>query len=512
MTMAENTPKPSENYNKHGGDKTSDKTHDKREEQKLESLSTDMSTSPGKHDGSNSKKHLLSTSSREGIQVASKITPTRLANLLIRKGPLPIRHITSQLSVEVQGFEMLSLSKQRRLIMAAMEQMDPENNVVFEKIGWGQWAVRKVDSDYIVTEGTEKLEEEGEKKQINVHELRNQAGLKLGWSKKQQDKARRESITNRQANLHNLKLPNEPMGDMSAAIELDSESDYALSDIDDGADIDVDDDSDEDDDDDELFTFDQDDDGKFKTFKHTKSPPIKFANRVPLKFSPPPGGASRRKSSSSNNASISKHTQAYPHAHRNIFNRSRLNSIENFDNYILSSAKNSNVSINSPPPPVTTTISSLPLASWNSGYTQNNINASPDGLDSIATAMSGGRKSSFNESHLRSTLSSSLPRNSPHTNSHFHSQSNLHPSSATQSPPANSDSRKPHPNQRQKQNENISDTDEEDWATIGAESLRKSHQNNKDDPDSIDNGHKPTDNDQADERAAAFALVDLMSV
>lgn len=515
MTMAENTPKPSENDNKHGGDKAIDKSHDKHEGEKWESTSTEMSTSPSKPDGTNSKKHLLSTSSREGIQVASKITPTRLANLLIRKGPLPIRHITSQLSIEVHGFEMLSLSKQRRLIMAAMEQVDPENNVVFEKIGWGQWAVRKVDSDYIVTEGTEKLEEEGEKKQINVHELRNQTGLKLGWSKKQQeDKMRRESITNRQANLHNLKLPNEQMGDMSAAIELDSESDYALSEINDDADIDVDDDSDDDDEDDdeELFTFDQDDDGRYKTFKQTKSPPIKFANRVPLKFSPPPGGASRRKSSSSNNASISKHTQSYPHAHRNIFNRSRLNSIENFDNYILSSAKNSNVSINSPPPPVTTTISSLPLASWNSSYIQHNVTTSPEGIDSIATAMTGGRKSSFNESHLRSTLSSSLPRNSPHTNSHFHSQSNLHPSSAAQSPPTNSGSGKPVATQRQKQNENISDTDEEDWATIGAESLRKSHQQMKNDPESIENGHKSTDNDQADERAAAFALVDLMSV
>ena len=157
MTMAENTPKPSENDNKHGGDKAIDKRHDKHEGEKWESTSTEMSTSPSKPDGTNSKKHLLSTSSREGIQVASKITPTRLANLLIRKGPLPIRHITSQLSIEVHGFEMLSLSKQRRLIMAAMEQVDPENNVVFEKIGWGQWAVRKVDSDYIVTEGTEKL-------------------------------------------------------------------------------------------------------------------------------------------------------------------------------------------------------------------------------------------------------------------------------------------------------------------------------------------------------------------
>lgn len=508
--MAETTIKPSTDDIGHG---SKDKGHDKHDEQKMGSTPPEVSMSPPKHDGANSKKHLLSTSSREGIQVAAKITPTRLATLLIRKGPLPIRHITSQLSLEVQGFEMLSLSKQRRLIMAAMEQVDPENNVVFEKIGWGQWAVRKVDSDYIVTEGTEKLEEEGEKKQINVHELRNQTGLKLGWSKKQGSdaKLRRESITNRQANLHNMKVPNEQIRDLSAAIELDSESDYALSDIDDDADIDVDasDDDEDEDDDDELFAFDQDEDNKFKTFKASKSPPIKFANRVPLKFSPPPGGASRRKSSSSNNASISKHTQPYPHSHRNIFNRSRLNSIENFDNYILSSAKNSTVSVNSPPPPVTTTISSLPLGPWNSSYIQNSLTTSPEGIDSIA--LSGGRKSSFNESHLRSTISSSLPKNSSQTNTHFHSQSNLHPSSATQSPPSRSFVRKHEGGHPQKPNDNISDTDEEDWATIGAESLRKSH--HKDVPsDSNKMGQKSSDNDQADERAAAFALVDLMSV
>ena len=35
--------------------------------------------------------------------------------------------------VEVPSFELLSLSKQRRLIMAAMEQTDTVNNVVFEK-------------------------------------------------------------------------------------------------------------------------------------------------------------------------------------------------------------------------------------------------------------------------------------------------------------------------------------------------------------------------------------------
>lgn len=487
--MADSTSKLSNNHDSGQGTRHDERVHN------TTSPKTEVSSSPPNPDGAGgNRKHPLSTSSREGIQVASQITPTRLATLLIRKGPLPIRHITSHLSLEVHGFGSLSLSKQRRLIMAAMEQTDPENNVVFEKIGWGQWAVRKIDSDYIVTEGTDM--DDGEKKQINVHDLRSQAGVKLGWSKKQQntsqDKHRRESITTKQNNLHNVKLPNESLVSASAAIDLDSENDYALSDMDDVDDVDDSEDDDEEvEDEDELFTFDHDDGNKTIGAKK----PIKFANRVPLKFSPPPAASSRRKSSSSNTASISKNTHAYPHSHKNIFNRSRLNSIENLDNYIFSSAKNSSVSINSPPPPVTNTISGLPLASWSS------LTTSPDGIDSIAKTMSaaGTRKSSFNESHLRSTLSSSLPKQPP--SPQFHSQSNLHPRSITHS---SSPSRS---NRRHSQN--MSDTDEEDWATIGAESLRKNpHKNNN-----TNNGNKPVNQpDQSDERAAASALVDLMSI
>ncbi|KAI5949492.1 STB3 [Candida theae] len=253
------------------------------------------------------KKFLLSTSSPEGMQVASKITPTRLANLLIKKGPLPIRHITAQLTLEVPSFELLSLSKQRRLIMAAMEQVDPTNNVVFEKIGWGQWAVRKVDSDYIVTEGTEQREQreqqqqhhvtgtpqsvspegqdasykkklgkqlkphsvDSETKVININDLRNQTNLKLGWSKNRKDGsgsgsgsgsggtstaldkngARRESITNSVKNLHNIRLPNERI-DNAIASDSEDEDDDRFKDLEEEEDedeVDFDDDDDDDD-------------------------------------------------------------------------------------------------------------------------------------------------------------------------------------------------------------------------------------------------------------------------
>lgn len=442
------------------------------------------------------RKQLLSTSSREGMQVAAQITPTRLANLLIRKGPLPIRHITSQLALEVQGFEMLSLSKQRRLIMAAMEQRDPENKVVFEKIGWGQWAVRHIDSDYIVTEGTEGVEE-GNKKQINVHQLRNQTGVKLGWSKKQgqQENSRRTSISNKHSNLHNFTVPNEHLNSDSNAIELDSESEYGLSGVEDGdEDNEAVEEEDEeagegDEDGDELFAFDDDEDAK-RVGRTARSPPIKFANRVPLRFNSPPANSSRQRSSWSHthNSFISKSSHPRNLLHRS---RSRLDSLENLDNYIFSSSRNSNLSVNSPPQ----TNSALPVASWHSASAPIH---STDFLNfSKNISASGRRKSSFNESHLRSTLLPFLQ--SPHLNNTSGDSYSL----------GGSGPGKPYAN--------ISDTDEEDWAAIGAESLRSKSKSNLPpgksasvtrDPD--DESHRTKD--QNDESAAAHALVNLMSV
>lgn len=465
---------------------------------KWSSLGAEYSESPPQGDGGANKK-LLSTSSPEGIQVASKITPTRLANLLIKKGPLPIRHITSHLSSEVPGFEHLSLSKQRRLIMGAMEQTDPENGVVFEKIGWGQWAVRKVGSEYIVTEGTEGIDE-GSKKQINVNELRKQSGLKLGWTKKQSLKSqlsRRQSISNKAANLHNIRLPNEGMHDgTSMSIELDSESDYAISDMNDDS-------SDENsgEEDEELFLFDHDEDNKSK-IESKRSPPIKFANRVPLKVSPPPNTSGRHRNSASNNSSITKNTHSHPHNHRTILNRSRLNSIENLDNYILSSSRNSNVSVNSPPISLSN-ISGLPLASWVSSH-DHLLPLSTDNMENARSMVAGRRKSSFNESNIRSTLSTSVPKNQ-------HSEGfNGHVVYAPTQPYNNmSDIVQ----EAVSKTSNVSDTDEEDWATIGAKTLRDTKASSNTLKINLAGPHNNNkNNDQSDERDAAIALVDLMSV
>lgn len=414
-----------------------------------------------------SSKHVtkLSTSSPEAIRVAAEITPTRLANLLIKKGPLPIRLITSQLAVEVPGFDLLSLSKQRRLIMAAMEAGDVENNVVFEKIGWGQWAVRRKDSDYIVTEGNSA----DDKSRISVQELKEKA--KLGWSKKKDlvPTSRRDSISNGKHNLHNVNVPLDAA--VESELELEEEnSPFSDDDLPRTARFEEDDnaiaeDSDEDDMDtaeDGLFQFD--DESKEKPRK--KLPPVLFANRVPLKVLPPPHLlGSRRKSSGANSVTKNTHT-GFTNRHQ-LFSRLRLNSIENLDNYIASSARGLLLLVSSPPP-ASSVVS--PIGSWlnNNGHLHPGVTVSPDNFGNIG----GRRKLSFNESSIRSTLLSSLPRNG--TNIKLSKQ-------------------------------DASDTDEEDWATIGAESLRKHSAGSLTTPGKEDSL-------RSEEKRAARALVDLMSI
>lgn len=88
----------------------------------------------------------ISTSSPAGLAAAQMVTPGKLSSLLLERGPLAIRHITQTLGAEIPSFKDLSSSKQRRLIMSAMESGDKDSQVVFAKIGWGQWSAKIVDA------------------------------------------------------------------------------------------------------------------------------------------------------------------------------------------------------------------------------------------------------------------------------------------------------------------------------------------------------------------------------
>lgn len=102
-----------------------------------------------KDDGTKSNKMIfihkpISTTSPEAQHAAQQVTPEKLSQLLLERGPLAIRFITKALSQEIPKFADLSASKQRRLIMSALEAGDEVNCVVFAKIGWGQWSAVRV--------------------------------------------------------------------------------------------------------------------------------------------------------------------------------------------------------------------------------------------------------------------------------------------------------------------------------------------------------------------------------
>ncbi|CCD26967.1 Stb3p NDAI_0J00750 [Naumovozyma dairenensis CBS 421] len=101
----------------------------------------------------NHNSNLISTSSPGGLMAATMVTPERISSLLIRKGPLAIRYITNELNEDIPCFKNLSSSKKRRLIMNVMEKGDKKNCIIFEKIGWGQWSAKRIDSiDHFETE------------------------------------------------------------------------------------------------------------------------------------------------------------------------------------------------------------------------------------------------------------------------------------------------------------------------------------------------------------------------
>lgn len=313
----------------------------------------------------NPPRVLLAATSSEGLRIASQVTPHRLKELLIAKGPSPIRCITRQLAADLPGFDHFSVSKQRRLIMSALESLVPP---VFEKIGWGSWAV--------------------------IDDTR----------------PRRESITNPHTLLHNIRPPDEIDLDDTGAIISDS-----------------DDEEDSMGDDDkrmaapEIFHFDEDNkllDTKPAAFLEGHGEEVKpdFANRVPLNLNTPSpdqlsvGGVARRRKLSSA-ALVAK-----PAIRHSLFNRSRLNLLENIESYILSSARSS---WGSPPPALQRSLGT-PVESPTGSYTEPSAH--------LMSRSKETKSKSYNESHMRSTLN------------HGHE----------------------------------SDTDEEDWATLGPDSLAKS--------------------------------------
>lgn len=241
----------------------------------------------GHKEKKSSQKHQtqLSTSSPAGIAVANKVTPERLAHLLLKTGPLAIRHITSNLAKQIQGFDLLSLSKQRRLIMSSLDQGFEEESIIFEKIGWGQWSAKKINPENFIKE----------RNAIRI------ANAKVKDGEHNNAAARRESITKNKYEVDhhdkflkkhgsNSTLTAKNNGQTSTRAMM-VEDDYAIA-------------SDDEDEDEELENdasstsdfYDDDDEGETGVFKFDDEdhiPPLKLNSRL---VSPPIQARSSRSS------------------------------------------------------------------------------------------------------------------------------------------------------------------------------------------------------------------------
>lgn len=183
------------------------------------------------------KNGQISTSSPAGIAAASAVTPDKLANLLLTQGPLAIRHLTSHLANIIPGFSHLSLSKQRRLIISCLDSGDVVTGCVFEKVGWGQWAAKKVGSEYVkamqekinqsanhnISDESEPVIKLGHKSQSPPAKKPSES---FGW------KNRRESITTKANDPHLDIIPKSP----SLTAKKDEDEDAIASSSDDDSD------------------------------------------------------------------------------------------------------------------------------------------------------------------------------------------------------------------------------------------------------------------------------------
>ncbi|PWW73557.1 hypothetical protein C7212DRAFT_217815, partial [Tuber magnatum] len=91
-------------------------------------------------------------------ETTGAITPALLAKyhlpeILLKHGPLAIRHLTAHLISAIPGFSSIPPAKQRRLVVGALEGRGGvsgsegeaggvNGEVVFEKVGWGRWDAR----------------------------------------------------------------------------------------------------------------------------------------------------------------------------------------------------------------------------------------------------------------------------------------------------------------------------------------------------------------------------------
>lgn len=404
----------------------------------------------------------ISTSSPAGLAAAQMVTPGKLSSLLLEKGPLAIRHITQTLGNEIPSFKDLSSSKQRRLIMSAMESGDREHCVVFEKIGWGQWSAKIVKSEEFLQE----------------REATNAANAKVKDIVSQESQRRRSSSNNngRRPQLSNKpssnnNVPKQQQNPSGKSVDATVDRNFVYIDenavaseddeepVVDNHERDEEDDEDEYDEDDEFYTQRIKNEDPYSVRRRKSS--VVFGDSSPediehellaQRVRPLLKNRSRRSSSKIRTASVSK-----PTVHLDLPNSA-----------IITSGSNSN---------------NMPSSS----LTRNNSNTKID-LEQLTNSISEptsrreSRVSFSKESSIRSTLLPHknyhwIPTSSPRLTYQISSQVPplLSPASST----SNQGKKKSTYRNKNKNRSELdgvyhphSDTDEEDWASIGAASLR----------------------------------------
>lgn len=96
-------------------------------------------------------KHVMALGSVLSDQDAtSNVTPAMLAanhlpDIMLKHGPMAIRHIMSHLGQSVLAFSRIPPAKARRIVVTALESQTGgahSGEVEFEKVGWGRWDAR----------------------------------------------------------------------------------------------------------------------------------------------------------------------------------------------------------------------------------------------------------------------------------------------------------------------------------------------------------------------------------
>ncbi|KAJ6785733.1 hypothetical protein PWT90_07107 [Aphanocladium album] len=111
---------------------------------KLEPIDSDLDL----HEDANGLKRSVSPHHDASGTITSAMLATyHLPEILLNHGPLAIRHIMGYLTTSVPGFSGIPPTKARRLVVGALEGRGDgahgENDVDFEKVGWGRWNAKR---------------------------------------------------------------------------------------------------------------------------------------------------------------------------------------------------------------------------------------------------------------------------------------------------------------------------------------------------------------------------------